>query len=452
MSAVLRIALTYFSLAPLQKWLSIAGVALLAGALLVPGPAVAIAALLGAVLVVFGPLLVGGASMRYGSRRSLLQLRPGARWKMLAAALLAVCVMMAIGLVAAWTVSRAGLGQLSAATAIAPTQLALAVWGIASICWVCSFAASASRFLRVALFVVFVTISYRQWELLRALHSPPLVLASVGAACWLAFALWYLRTHQVGRPGWGAYTAALLGFGANVPGDRISPLLDARDQSRAVATRAYLLGTASLTGFVLPGLVMSAVALLLIRFPHATNAPGSFPLPVVFLNLFSWLAAALAAMATRRARLLWLRAGVDRASLFLLTERTTLQAAGLMMLGGTFVLTGYSIAVRPDLAPQTAVYVATQLSCALALFYFGMSLTRGWTAGRIAGAIVLGLGWIAQMILMPPHSRGISPVIAPAILGIAVLLALLLRQHASKRWQSLDWHLTRPAAVQLHRI
>jgi hypothetical protein len=451
-SAVLRIALTYFSLAPLQKWLSIAGVALVTGALLLPGPPLAIAAVLGTVLVVFVPLLLGGASMRYGSRPSVLQLRPGAHWKMLAAALLTVCVMMGLGLIAVWILSRAGLGQRGTGAAVAPAQLALAAWGIASICWVCSFAASASRFLRVVLFVGFVAISYRQWELLRALHSPPLVLASVGAACWLAFALWYLRTNQVGRPGWGAYTAALLGFGANVPGDRISPLLDARGQSRAVATRAYLLGTASLAGFALPGLVMSAVALLLIRFPHAANAPGSFPLPVVFLNLFSWLAAALAAMATRRARLLWLRAGMDRASLFLLAERTTLQAAGLMMLGGTFVLTGYSIAMRPDLAPQTAVYVATQLSCALALFYSGLSLTRGWTAGRIAVAIALGLGWIAQMILLPPHSRGTSPVIAPAILGIAVLLALLLRQHARKRWHSLDWHLTRPAAVQLHRI
>jgi hypothetical protein len=122
------------------------------------------------------------------------------------------------------------------------------------------------------------------------------------------------------------------------------------------------------------------------------------------------------------------------------------------MLSGTLVLAGYSVAVRPDLAPRIALYVATQLFYALGLFYFGLSLTRGWTGGSIAGAIGLGLGWIAQLILLPLQSTGMSPVIALGMLGISVLLVLLLRQHAHKRWLSLDWHLTRPAVVQRQRI
>ncbi len=146
--------------------------------------------------------------------------------------------------------------------------------------------------------------------------------------------------------------------------------------------------------------------------------------------------------------MLWLRAGLDRAGLFALGERTVLMAYAQMLLSATLVLGIFSIAVKPEQTARILVFALSQMAYSTVLFYFGLSQTRGWTAEAIAGCIGLGLGLIVQMILLLPQTTGIPAVIALVLMGISVLLALLLRQHARRRWLSLDWHLTRPPVAQ----
>ncbi len=146
-NSVLRITLTYFSMVPLQKWLSITGVLLIALALLMRSPPFAIAAVLGVVFLVMVPALLGGASMRMGSSRAVLHLRPYSRWRMLAAALLTVCLMTLVCVFIMWAAMLAGVGPTNGDTAAPPLTLAefaLAIWGGLSILWLVSFVGSGS--------------------------------------------------------------------------------------------------------------------------------------------------------------------------------------------------------------------------------------------------------------------------------------------------------------------
>jgi hypothetical protein len=449
-NAVARLALTYFSIVPLQKWLSIAGALLVAAALLIQSPVFAIFTMLGALFVVLVPVLMGGTSMRFGSSRSTLQLRPGARWKMLAAALLTVCAMTAICAFTLWASMRAGLGPPRPGSTANPPftvgQFAIGAWGAFGLFWILSFIASASRLWSTAIGIGFVAMSQKSWWVLDSLGSPPLVLASAAAVSWLAFAIWYLNTRNVRRPGWTSGPSPM-GMGENNTGGWYSALTESRSDTRAVAINAYLLGTTSQVGFLLPGL-MSALVILPIWFLQRKDSGGLVVLPVTFMCIFSGVAGSMSHMVARRARMLWLRAGLDRAGLFALGERTALQAFSQMLTTATLLLGMFSIAVRPEMTARILVFIVTQLAYATVLFYFGLSRTRAWTAAGIAGCIFLGLGMIVQMILLLPQTTGIPGVIAPLMFGISVLLALLLRQYARKRWQSLDWHLTRPPVLQ----
>jgi hypothetical protein len=450
-NVVARLALTYFSIVPLQKWLSIIGALLVAGSLLARSPVFAIATFLGAFFVVFIPLLMGGASMRFGSSRSTLQLRPGARWKMLAAALLTICAMTAICTFTVWAAVRAGLGPPRPGPAANPpftmAQYAIGACSVFGLFWLVSFIGSASRLWSMVMAIGFVAlVNSRHWSALEALGPPVIVLPLMAAASWLAFTFWYLHTRQVRRPGWVSSTSPV-GMGENNTGGWYSTLTESRNDSRPVAIRAYLLGTTSQLGFLLPGLFAALVILPIYLLQRNTSA-GVVMLPVTFVTIFSGVAGSLSYMVARRARMLWLRAGLDRPGLFALGERTALQASAQMMVSAAIVLVIFSIAVKPDQAGRILVYAVSQLAYASVLFYFGLSQTRGWTAEGIAGCIILGLGLIVQMILLLPHTTGIPPVIAPVMIGISVLLSLLLRQHARKRWQTLDWHLTRPPVVQ----
>jgi hypothetical protein len=452
--AVLHLALTYFSIVPLQKWVSIAGMALFAATLLVPSPAFSIAAILGAVFVVITPVIVGGTAMRFGSSHGTLQLRPGGRWKMLAAALLAVCLMTAIYTLAMWAAMRSGLGPPRrnplTGSPVTLTGIAVVLWSAYSLCWLATFAASASRtWGTVMVVVVIAAINSRYWEPLQTLGPRTVVLPSIAAIWWLAFAAWYLRAPRVRRPGWSSISP-LLTPGGKTAGGWYGALMDARGESRTVAVRAYLLGTSSRAGFLLPGVIAALVIMLMHQLLQRTSPDGD-PLPVVFVNVLAWIAASLASVVARRARMLWLRAGLDRAGLFALGERTALHAAGLMILSAAVMLTAYSIAVRPDLAIRILVYVISQLVFSTGLLYFGLSLTRGWTVADTFGGICMGLLWIVQMIVLLPQNTIDRPVVTPVVMGISLVLALALRLHARRRWLSVDWHLTRPVLPRYAR-
>ncbi len=193
---------------------------------------------------------------------------------------------------------------------------------------------------------------------------------------------------------------------------------------------------------------MSALVVLPIYFLQRKSSGGPIMLPVTFVTIFSGVAGGMSYMVARRARMLWLRAGLDRAGLFALGERTSLVAFSQMVLSAAVVLGVFSIVVKPEMTARILIYVVTQLAYATVVFYFGLSQTRAWTAAGVAGCILIGLGMIAQMILLLPQNARIPPAIAPALFGISVLLALLLRHHARKRWLTLDWHLTRPPVIQ----
>ena len=78
-------------------------------------------------------------------------------------------------------------------------------------------------------------------------------------------------------------------------------MVNARGDSREVAIRAWLLGTSSRAGFLLPG-VIAALTLMLVHQVVQRTSPDGGPLPVVFVNILAWIVASLAGLVARRSR------------------------------------------------------------------------------------------------------------------------------------------------------
>jgi hypothetical protein len=68
---------------------------------------------------------------------------------------------------------------------------------------------------------------------------------------------------------------------------------------------------------------------------------------------------------------------------------------------------------------------------------------RGWTAADVVIAILLGGGWLAQVIVATQSSQDDLMRLSKLIVG-AVVIAVSLRSFARHRWQRIDWLHFRP--------
>jgi hypothetical protein len=451
--ATLRIAFSAFSLVPLQRWLNVVGGAMVVigtlVALTAPNPQVSIGAtavlsLIGTFFIVMAPLFFGGFALRYASTRSLLHLRPHGRARMLAGATLAITLIAGLVtlpilveyLYLAWHGGTAQLARLPGG--LKPTSWFMAAWAFTATAWLALFIVSASRLLMMMTPALVVAIPV----LLRA-RAPGSLQAPVALGCtlaaWALFAIWYLRAQRVRAPGWLADRSPL-GFGESTIGP-VAPLSPTADgPSPQIAQRLYLLGSTSLLGSALAGLIPALIILVLMKILMKRDAGQE--MPAHFLFALCFIGGSIGFMVTRRARHLWLRTGLPRIALFHQVERLALPTSLLTFGTGATLLLGVSLWGRPELAPQLLLYAAAGVALSTSLFYLGCSWTRGWNAEDILAT--LGLNVLVMVVLVmidPEHDAPLARIGIGA--GVFVLLTLLLRWHARRRWRVLDWRVTR---------
>jgi hypothetical protein len=449
MTGVVRMALAYFSVVPLQRWISIFCLAMLALALAItpfaPGPGAMALTVLGSFIALI-PLMMGGGLHRHASSRTLMHLRPHGRLRMLLAATVVVTMIAAIATVAV-LVSHA----VSANSAKAPFshvslfQAFAIAWSVTALMWAGTFITGASQ-VQGLLFGLLPLIAVKFGGVVSVVLPSPAAVLAAGIVAWLAFALWYMNVRTL-RPMPVPEEMSVLH-----PENTMARLL-ARLQPRrgavssAAAINQYLFGSPSparsavVFGF---GWVMMAAALLTVLVIFVLPDKGDAGLlmsQLIFLPVLMVSTASIAFGITRRSRLLWMRPGQDRELLFTRAERGglayTMPAIGI----AAAVFVTFSLLNWPAHDTRILVFVGAQLLFALCLFYCGLSLTRGWASGDILLCAALCIFFVIEVVRLRPWNE--QPSGAATLVGIMLVLAPVLRWHARRRWLAMDWRVAR---------
>ena len=459
MNAVLRIALTYFQMLSLQRWLNLAGLLLLACAVLVgvisdsanaPGTVFTLCTF-AVTLILLVPAFGGGAAMRQASRPAIAHLRPHGRVKLLLGATLAVCLVALITtlptLGAHWVIELHDLPPVRRFSQ--PLNALLFFMPIAMLGWIAMFVASRTLFVAVV-FPVLPMAAMKLPTLYRMYPAfTPLHLLAIAVAAWAVFALWYLRAGHVRPPSKGGMNACAGSGQFAIPW-----LMDREDSgastsSPALATLHYLLGTGSYRLFAVTGAWTAAVFVAVSLFtPKPQSDHGR--LLLFMMPFLSFQCAVMGYTTARRARLLWLRTGADRRGLFALAENLGLRASMTtwgIVCGAALI---FILFAAPGRATLAVTFAAAQGVAAVCMFYVGLALVRNWRASDVVLSVSFLLLLIVQMILANPGSdlQRMQPLIT---LAIATALVLPLRWYALRRWQGLDWRLIAPPKLDWRR-
>jgi hypothetical protein len=452
MSSVLRIALAYFQIVPAQRWVHVAALVLMMpAALMLAFGDVARGArevfpfvLFGVILVLLTPGFGGGIALRLASTRHMLHLRPHGRLRVLLGSTLALTLLAALATVPALAAVLYDLihGTDSRGSLPRPLESFQVGWAFLTLLWIGMFALSRTP---VALFLFgLVPIAVVKFGELVRDWFPGITGTHVfvaGAGAWVLFALWYLTAGNIRRP-------------VNLPplslktGGEFSPFeffLKADSERpgqnlRAAAVSQYLFGCASHRLFVLNGIWIAAIFVLVSMLGHEGRARGPGNL-LVMVPLLAFMCATVGYTTARRARFLWLRAGVDRAGLFAMASRLGLQAAlttWAIVAGAIGLL---AIAREPAHMPGALLFLASQAAVAICMFYGGLAIVREWSASDIV--VIIGLAILAVLQVGVFGTNQIGNVILPwtTVLVLASVLAIMLRWYAHHRWRALDWRL-----------
>lgn len=440
MTAVLRIALSFFAIVPLQRWMNWIAVVLLAFALLNLGnDGVLFLAMPAMLLLVVVPAMCGGVALRHACTPSLLHLRPHGRLRLLLGATLALTLIAAI--VALPVQIDAWSRELNASQRPAipsPTFVFQLAWSILVAAWLLFFALSRSQ-LANAMFGLAPLLAFMLARHV-TLHAGAFQWMLPGALLlWVAFGIWLLRTPEVQRP-------AVMPSGASSDANPFGGLLAVlpaplrHDARQATALHLLAGGTAM---FVVNG-IWIALIFLLVHFgmdragPRQGTGDTLFMLPFLAI-MFS----TVGYMIARRARVLWLRSGVDRAALFRQAEVIGLRAMGITwIIPAAAIMMAVAARGTISLPSLLTLHLLPATGLAAMFFYGGMAMTRGMCVRDALLALALGGLFMAQLVLMHPV-RGLTTT--EALLGGVAALAVvaLLRIYALRSWQRLDWRLAR---------
>jgi hypothetical protein len=453
MNGAARIALTYFSGANLQAWISLICCVLLVGGLafaaLASNPSlVSGAANVAQVAIIFlvaFPAWNGGHLLRAASTPGIMHLRPHGRRQMILGATIAITLIAALLSLGA-VIEELWLHGIEGTIpfGLKPAAALQLYWGCTALVWVATFALSSRPILLAFSWLPFIAV-LMLWDKLMAEMSftretiaSPLFVTGLGA--WVAFSLWYLKAPNVLR----RYL-----FGAR-PGEQVAADLDwlnpgrwfrlwAAGDSRAsrnTAVRRYLTDTDSSWSSV--GMGAFVTLILAIQYLMFRNADQT-PLTIILL-IAAVAGTTMAAGYIRRARLLWLRAGLDRSALFATTERLALQATALVVVLPVAAAVSLAVIQQPAVTAAILLHTATQLAFTACAAYAGMTYTRG--APQIFGLfVVLGIPSFVALIKLEPHAVT-SPWPHVGALLVFSALVLPLRGLAKRSWLRLDWRLT----------
>jgi hypothetical protein len=446
-------ALVYFSVVPLHRWVSIVSAALLLLSLVLaafnPGGGAMALAFLGAGMLALGPGLMGGGMHRYASSRTLMHLRPNGRLRMLLAATVAITLFASIAVVpviVSHAMPLAGAESIPFRD-VSPLWMFAIGWSVTALMWAGTFITGASQ-LQGLIFGLLPLVALRFGKALAiALPSPPVVLGA-GVLIWVVFGLWYMQVRSLRpMPSYADRTPADVG-------DPLTMLLQSRfDSARgaispagalnqylfgafSVGTRALLLGS---SWVLLAGVFLLALASF--AFPGGISGEPRMVAQLVFLPMFLVTNASMGFSLTRRARMVWLRPGQDRATLFAHAERGGLIFCLLSMGTGAAAFLALSLLSWPGHTTAIFLFAGAQITFALCLLYCGLSLTRGWAELDVSLCVGLIILFLVEVIMLRPWGEYRSG--SAVMFGFLLLLVPALRWHASRRWRALDWRVAR---------
>jgi hypothetical protein len=448
MKAVVRVALAYFTFAPLQSWLSALGLLLVAVGLAVrvaaaePGGTALALSIMGGILVVLGPVFGGGVMLRIASSRPTMMLRPGARLRLILGTTLAMSIVVL--LVTLPFLLDAPVGPRGNPAPVAADVFAIA-WGAMALNVAGVFALSVYRFGLAFVWIVPVVGANLPRFIPRPQLPDPIDILIAGLLLWGAFAAWYLR-----RRSHGPVSVLNSGTGSS---DGVAPILRFHAPTRLSLPRSvpqarhqWLHAGTSLLNHVAVGAGQSLLVVILFLWlvdrPQARDDAlmGNLLYIGVMASCFSlgyWLVG--------RSRTLWLRAGLDRAGLLRQAETSGLLPVMVSSLIATLIVTTAQASQRPDLMPTIALNALTQLVLAACLAYWGLSQTRSWSFKFVLECIALFVLVTSDLIVLGADR---PPTRLLAALAVLTLLALWLRTRAMRHWRALDWRVKRPQMNQ----
>lgn len=449
MKAVLRLLSACFAMVPLQKWVSLAGLLLLAAALASHAfgrhNGTFGFALLGATLLALVPTFVGGVALRLGSTPSVLHLKPHGRIRMIAAATLTIMLLTALVALPLFLDHWLEL-QRPGRRSIDPWQALAIIWTGMVMTWIALFTFSQSLF-TFSLVGLLPLLGMGVARVTTPLQPHPLWWFAAGTLAWAMFTLWYLRTASVTRPALSVSAQSTDGVGMAPLLRLFDAVIPAGTPTRAQAQHFYLFG-GPLSMYVLTGVWVALIFVVVNQFVVWFNAPGR---PMVgHLNLLAMLPYLGFFLFTqgittvRRARYLWLRDCQPRAALFALAERLGLRAtltAWTITAAGVLV---FALAGDSGKAGELILYVVAHLAFAICLFYGGMAMTHAWALRDVLLAAGLWLWFIVHLYQLQPH-RDAEPGTALTMTLAALALAALLRWYAARAWRRIDWRVVLPS-------
>lgn len=454
MSGPLRIAISYFTLVPVQRWANVAGGSLLALAALIiafandhPVAGFGVFLLtLGLALIGITPVFGGGVAMRVASTPTLLHLRPYGRLRLLAGTTLVITMLAALSalpaLVMDWFVPEPG-EPLSDGN-VGALVMFEGAWTAMALCWIIMFTISRSllAFAAIGLIPV-VTINVAKY--LAPLFPSVTWVFACGLFAWALFALWYLKTPSVKRPEFPIHNPLATSF-QNSSAVRLAALGTPKGAfSRERGTFFYIFACGSPLYFVGIGAWVTVLFLLVGVLTQASTGKSEFRMAGQLLGMlpfFSFFGASIGYTTARRMRFIWLRAGMDRSGLFRLAERWGLRS----------VLTAWSMAASAALiialvsgrgsAMEYILFVVVQGFMTIALFYAGTAAVRNWSPGELLIYAGITIAFIFQAVTLMPM-RDVSMGMMIADLLLAVFLVVYFRWRALRRWQTLDWRVAK---------
>jgi len=446
MKAVLRLTLAYFDVVPLQRVLNALGVLLLLVALLVgftadstrEGQLATGIAATGLWLFMLTPIFSAAVAMRIASTRSMLNLRPHGRVRMLAAATLLITLLAAMVtmpfMVGEWADSPR-------ATRIGALTVFEIAWTVLALGWICIFALSRSMHTLglmglLPVLVLGIGRSGAAWI------PEPAWLLAIAVVAWALFGRWYLRAGYVTRP--VLVSSPSMDSSNNAPLQWLLSILPERDlpPSRERATFLFLLGGTP-AFFALTGAWMGLLFLAIHFIPAAIDSGERRHSSLLqMLPFLAFFPAAFALNIVRRGRMLWLRGGRDRGSLFRVAELLGLRSAVTTWAIAAAVVILVVLLADPRSPGFVMLYAAAQAAVAVCLFYAGLSLINAWSVRDVLLCVGLSLAVIVQFIALEPHKRA-NVDIAIGVLVIATVVALVLRWRAARAWARLDWRVAR---------
>jgi len=390
---------------------------------------------LGAALMLFTPLVAGGALFRIVSTPRAIQMLPHARLRLLTGMFGVAVSGTLLWILAYWAAFQRAPLQFRPD---AEQYLMMYVLTL-------SFATQAS----IGIFVasrgpLAALIVIGAWQLpgivmrLAGVEDLPRQLTGPGGllialVTWVIFGAWYLRAARIQASGW---TRAQVRHGAA----GVAPIDTNSPATREQAMQRWVLGGSTplrITLLWMAGVAVLVGVQLLLPVLLGLNSPRR----AVAVMIFSTMAVSFVVTGSigwsiaLRSRALWLTGGRTRRELHAWCERVMVRV--LLATGVPFMLLGaalwWGLPQRPAL-PGVYLLLAL-LAPALTAAWIGLMQVQY----RLVVDVICGLAVIVGMwiTLVQPQITGAGP--RWGMLGAQFALVFVVRQLAAWRWRGVDW-------------